>query len=65
MYNLWLGGYSLMFQGNEVSSSSVFDPEEEDTTILQNVMKYPTTHCHIPEDLNLDAKYDSLSHGQA
>ena len=31
-------------------------PEEEDTMILQNVVKYPTTQCHIPEDLTLDAK---------
>lgn len=56
MYNLCLGGYSLVFQRNEVSSSSVLDPEDEDTMILQNVMKYLTTQCHIPEDLTLDTK---------
>ena len=45
-----------MFQRNEVSSSSVLDPEDEDAMILQNVMKYLTTQYHIPEDLTLDAK---------
>jgi len=29
-----------MFQRNEVSSSSVLDPEDEDIMILQNVTKY-------------------------
>jgi hypothetical protein len=39
-----------------VSSSSVLDPEDEDTMILQNLMKYLTRQCHIPKDLTLDTK---------
>ena len=44
MYNLWLGGYSLMFWRNELSSSSALDPEDKDT-------HYDPSECHeIPNN---------------